>query len=205
MRSAEVRAAGLNPDSIAVPARLFANLLAWITASACERRAPTTRPVHGEKRGHWPSRTRSEIAMSAAAPPAGRRDTRPETLTSGGPTMGVRAITPGLSLRLDEERGSRQVGVARELAMRGSDQRSGSLFSYVDLEGRVRAGHPRRSSRPSTPSASAAPRSRRSGCCGRCCWRPSMGSVLDAADHGAAGVQPAVPLVRGVGRRRPGL
>jgi hypothetical protein len=28
--------------------------------------------------------------------------------------------------------------------MRGSDERSGSLFSYVDLEGRVRADHPLR-------------------------------------------------------------
>src|SRR6202050_523068 len=28
--------------------------------------------------------------------------------------------------------------------MRGSDQRSGSLFSYVDLEARVRADHPLR-------------------------------------------------------------
>ena len=28
--------------------------------------------------------------------------------------------------------------------MRGSDERSGSLFSYVDLEDRVRADHPLR-------------------------------------------------------------
>jgi len=28
--------------------------------------------------------------------------------------------------------------------MRGSDQRSGTLFSYVDLEARVRSGHPLR-------------------------------------------------------------
>jgi hypothetical protein len=28
--------------------------------------------------------------------------------------------------------------------MRGSDERSGSLFSYVDLESRVRVGHPLR-------------------------------------------------------------
>jgi hypothetical protein len=28
--------------------------------------------------------------------------------------------------------------------MRGSDERSGSLFSYVDLEARVRADHPLR-------------------------------------------------------------
>jgi len=34
--------------------------------------------------------------------------------------------------------------VYREGAMRGSDQRSGSLFSYVDLESRVRRDHPLR-------------------------------------------------------------
>jgi transposase len=34
--------------------------------------------------------------------------------------------------------------VHREWAMRGSDQRSGSLFSYVDLESRVRRDHPLR-------------------------------------------------------------
>jgi hypothetical protein len=28
--------------------------------------------------------------------------------------------------------------------MRGSDERSGSLFSYIDLEARVRANHPLR-------------------------------------------------------------
>ena len=28
--------------------------------------------------------------------------------------------------------------------MRGSDERSGALFSYVDLEARVRANHPLR-------------------------------------------------------------
>ena len=32
----------------------------------------------------------------------------------------------------------------RGLAMRGSDERSGSLFSYVDLEARVRVDHPLR-------------------------------------------------------------
>src|ERR671913_999777 len=34
--------------------------------------------------------------------------------------------------------------VHRERLMRGSDQRSGSLFSYVDLESRVRGDHPLR-------------------------------------------------------------
>ena len=34
--------------------------------------------------------------------------------------------------------------IPSEASMRGSDQRSGSLFSYVDLEARVRADHPLR-------------------------------------------------------------
>ncbi len=34
------------------------------------------------------------------------------------------------------------VSVDQELAVRGLDQQSGSLFSYVDLEDRVRADHP---------------------------------------------------------------
>ena len=33
------------------------------------------------------------------------------------------------------------------MAMRGSDERSGSLFSYVDLEARVRGDHPLRTIR----------------------------------------------------------
>ena len=69
--------------------------------------------------------------------------------------------------------------------MRGSDVRSGKLFSYVDLEERVPARHPLRairkivtkcwrrsavSSRRSIPT-SAVPRSRRRSCCARCCYR----------------------------------
>ena len=67
-------------------------------------------------------------------------------------------------------------------AMRGEDRRSGSLFSYVDLEARVAADHPlRRSGRSSTTRwascrarsrrctrPSADPRFRPNGCCGRC-------------------------------------
>ncbi len=83
--------------------------------------------------------------------------------------------------------------------MRGADQRSGSLFSYVDLEERVLADHPLRTMReianaalgalsgqsgPSTPQASAVLRSRLRGCCGRCCCRLSTTSALDAPDHG---------------------
>jgi hypothetical protein len=37
--------------------------------------------------------------------------------------------------------------------MRGSDKRSGELFSYVDLEQRVRAGHPLRAIRSLTDAA----------------------------------------------------
>jgi len=40
--------------------------------------------------------------------------------------------------------------------MRGSDQRSGELFSYVDLEKRVRPDHPLRAIRALTDSALAA-------------------------------------------------
>ena len=40
--------------------------------------------------------------------------------------------------------------------MRGSDQRSGALFSYVDLEARVRSDHPLRSIRQLTDEALAA-------------------------------------------------
>jgi hypothetical protein len=37
--------------------------------------------------------------------------------------------------------------------MRGSDERSGSLFSYVDLEARVRVDHPLRVIRDSANAA----------------------------------------------------
>ena len=40
--------------------------------------------------------------------------------------------------------------------MRGSDERSGSLFSYVDLEARVRADHPLRTIREIANAALAA-------------------------------------------------
>ena len=73
--------------------------------------------------------------------------------------------------------------------MRGSDERSGSLFSYVDLEARVRRDHPLRAIRELANAALTrldggfrgalfdgwgGPRSRRSGCCGRCCCRRSI-------------------------------
>lgn len=40
--------------------------------------------------------------------------------------------------------------------MRGSDQRSGTLFAYVDLEARVRPSHPLRTIRQLTDVALAA-------------------------------------------------
>jgi transposase len=43
-----------------------------------------------------------------------------------------------------------------EVTMRGDDEISGSLFSYIDLEDRVRADHPLRSTREIANAASAA-------------------------------------------------
>ena len=72
--------------------------------------------------------------------------------------------------------------------MRGQDSRSGSLFSYVDLEQRVRSDHPlrtirtfgergagvaRRALRRDLLGDRAPLRSRPSSFCGRCCCRPS--------------------------------
>ena len=75
--------------------------------------------------------------------------------------------------------------------MRGSDERTGELFSYVDLEDRVPAKHPLRVIRRIVNEVLAAldgslrrltrtvggRRSRRSGCCGRCCCRRSTRSA----------------------------
>ena len=76
--------------------------------------------------------------------------------------------------------------------MRGGDERSGSLFSYVDLEARVGNDHPLRAIRGIVNEALAAlsgefsalysrgragRRSRRRSCCGRCCCRPSTRSA----------------------------
>jgi hypothetical protein len=51
-----------------------------------------------------------------------------------------------------------------EVMMRGTDRRSGELFSYVDLEQRVRADHPLRAIRETANAALDAvrPISRRS-------------------------------------------
>ena len=75
--------------------------------------------------------------------------------------------------------------------MRGMDGGSGSLFSYVDLESRVRSDHPLRTIREIANAALEAMtedfaalyplglvghRSRLSVCCGRCCCRHFMES-----------------------------
>ena len=103
--------------------------------------------------------------------------------------------------------------------MRGGDERSGSLFSYVDLEARV----------GQRPSAAGDPRDRERGAGGaggrvlgavfadRAAFDPAgeaaagdaaagvLFDPLGAAVDGAAGVRPAVPLVRRPRRRRCGL
>ena len=76
--------------------------------------------------------------------------------------------------------------------MRGGDERSGALFSYVDLEARVGKDHPLRAIRGIVNEALAAlaarvfgalfarsadRRSRRRSCCGRCCCRRSTRSA----------------------------
>ena len=103
--------------------------------------------------------------------------------------------------------------------MRGSDKRSGSLFSYVDLEARVRRDHPLRRIRafadtalealnedfatalfgdgpPVDPAGDAAAGDAAAGL---------LFDPLGAATDGAAGVRPAVSLVRRAGHRRCGL
>jgi hypothetical protein len=95
--------------------------------------------------------------------------------------------------------------------MRGPDERSRELFSYVDLEQRVRADHPLRAIRELTDSALAALSedfaALYSGL-GRPSIAPEMllramllqafySVSLGAATDGAAGVRFAVPVVRG--------
>jgi hypothetical protein len=77
--------------------------------------------------------------------------------------------------------------------MRGSDQRMGELFSYVDLEERVPKNHPLRLIRRIVNEVLATGnlrsfmqrrgdrRSRRSGCCGRFCCRRSIPSARNAS------------------------
>jgi transposase len=75
--------------------------------------------------------------------------------------------------------------------MRGGDERSGELFSYVDLEARVRRDHPLRGIRAIVNEALAvlerefaalySPMGRPSippeSCCGQCCCKPSIRSA----------------------------
>lgn len=93
--------------------------------------------------------------------------------------------------------------------MRGGDDRSGELFSYVDLEARVRRDHPLRRIRaivnealaalerdfaalyspmaPFNPAGKAAASDAATGV---------LFDPLGAAVDGAAGIRPSVPLVR---------
>src|SRR5882762_570130 len=94
--------------------------------------------------------------------------------------------------------------------MRGSNQRSGELFSYVDLEKRVRLDHPLRAIRVLTDSALEALSGRfcgalfragsavdraRDAAAGDAVAGVLLGSLGASAD-GAVGVRSAVPLVR---------
>jgi transposase len=89
--------------------------------------------------------------------------------------------------------------------MRGSDERSGELFSYIDLEKRVRPDHPLRVIRTQVNEALA--RMERDLAAlyspiGRPSVPPGKLLLLDplgAATDGAAGVRSPVPLVRGIG------
>lgn len=63
--------------------------------------------------------------------------------------------------------------------MRDSDERTGKLFSYVDLEARVRADHPLRAIREIVLTA-LEPLHLRS-CCGRCFVRRSTQSARNGS------------------------
>ena len=72
--------------------------------------------------------------------------------------------------------------------MRGGDERTGELFSYVNLEKRVRSDHPLRAIRGLMNEALVAleqefgalyapigrPSFHRRSCCERCCCKPSI-------------------------------
>jgi hypothetical protein len=67
--------------------------------------------------------------------------------------------------------------------MRGNDGRSGSLFSYVDLEARVPRGHPLRVH--DGPGRAAVPQKRGQGCGGGYARRPRASARHDGgADKG---------------------
>jgi hypothetical protein len=93
--------------------------------------------------------------------------------------------------------------------MRGKDDRSEILFSYIRLDERVPADHPLRVTRqlvdgrllscrghsPSSMPGMADLLSRRNGCCTRCCAGVLHGAFGTAID-GATQLKFAVPLVR---------
>ena len=94
--------------------------------------------------------------------------------------------------------------------MRGGDERSGSLFSYVDLEARVGKDHPLRAIRGVVNEALAALSGEFSALYSRSrsaldptreafagdAFAGFLFDPLGAAVDGAAGVRPPVPLVR---------
>ena len=94
--------------------------------------------------------------------------------------------------------------------MRGSDMRTGELFSYVDLEERVPSDHRLRLIRrivnevfatldrefAELYAAQGDRRSRWSGCCGRFCCRRVLHHPLGTSVDGAVALQSALSLVR---------
>src|SRR3982751_2097136 len=103
--------------------------------------------------------------------------------------------------------------------MRGSDDRSGSLFSYVDLEKRIRPDHPLRTIRRLVDDALASLDRTFADLCAalRAPLDPAgaaaagdalAGVLLDplrTPADGAAGLRSPVPLVRRARHRRSGL
>jgi hypothetical protein len=94
--------------------------------------------------------------------------------------------------------------------MRGKDEQQLDVFSYISPEQRVPQDHPLRSLRAMTNEAlrqlkprfnnlyskTGRPRLRRRNCCGRSSCRRCTPAQRTHA-NGAAGLQPAVPLVCG--------
>lgn len=91
--------------------------------------------------------------------------------------------------------------------MRGGDNRTGELFSYVDLEARVRRNHPLRAIRERSAVGAGARVCRALFAnwaavdpAGEAAAGDAVAGVLfdplGAASDGATGIRPAVPLVR---------
>jgi PAS domain-containing protein len=85
--------------------------------------------------------------------------------------------------------------------MRGGDERSGELFSYVDLEARVRRDHPLRGIRAIVNEALAVLEREFAVVFADGAAFDPLGASFD----GAAGVRPSVPLVCRDRRRRRGV